>query len=178
MGFPTARDAEEAAAGGERWSNTRCVACGYYAPCQCPGNPHGSTPAEFAADLVAIRQRGDDLPDLDPYQVAATLDGLSQLGGTIRDLTDELVWRARQDGASWRELGTLLGVHFTSAKERYERIERERRDVDARRTEAARVDSTAPGADWVARRYLEAEDEMIADRRADLDPNRDEADQP
>lgn len=53
-GLPSARDAREAAAGGERWSPWRCADCGYYPPCQCPGNPFGRKPDGAGAPTGGI----------------------------------------------------------------------------------------------------------------------------
>jgi hypothetical protein len=106
-------------------------------------HPSAVLAARLSPALVALLRHFDELAELTPAECAYALADLGQLGRVVRGLEEHMIVIARENGASWAELGTMLGVTRATAKERYERI----KAANARTltAEAAAAETAAPG---------------------------------
>lgn len=86
-------------------------------------HPTAVLAARLAPLLVEAYRHFDGLGELASTDRDYLYAQLDKLAGITRGLQEHLIVTAReQGGASWADLGTLLGVDRQSAKDRYQRI--------------------------------------------------------
>jgi hypothetical protein len=109
----------------------------------------GDLPGAVALGTTAPRavlalQHLPTLPDLGGGELFTLLSDVARLVSVGSALQDEITYQARTAGLSWESLGNALGVERSTARERFQRIARDR---GARVPDPLRDGEPRPG--WV-----------------------------